>query len=230
MKCFSRAVIGSLISEYPGYSLISDCDSVRDCFLMICVFFKRPVSHWFTGWVYANVIIHLSVGESPGYSPPLRWIITRYCRLWDPVKPIFELGCWQCCFHEKWINLFSIEVLETKRENYFQILSYFPAIYPETVTNNFNDEKDSLISAKKCKRQQFWKLKRSDSSVWNRRLQSTEENKWLRFTKDHKCSKMKNELTSIYCSKMNWLRKFTILNAVSCKTTLCVQTGTCLSI
>ena len=32
-------------------------------------FFKRPVSHWFTGWVYANVIIHLSVGESPGYSP-----------------------------------------------------------------------------------------------------------------------------------------------------------------
>ena len=31
VKCF---VIGSLISEYPGYSLISDRDSARDCFLM----------------------------------------------------------------------------------------------------------------------------------------------------------------------------------------------------
>ena len=85
-------MIGSLISEYPGYSLISNRDSVRDCFLIIWGFFKRPVSHWFTGWVYANVIIHLSVGESPGYSPsrecssvnilvyspPLRWIITCY--------------------------------------------------------------------------------------------------------------------------------------------------------
>ena len=27
-----HAVIGSLISEYPGYSLISDRDSVHDCF------------------------------------------------------------------------------------------------------------------------------------------------------------------------------------------------------
>ena len=85
-------MIGSLIIEYPGYSLISDRDSARDCCLMISVFLKRPVSHWFTGWVYANVIIHLSVGESRGYSPrrirgsmnilvyspPLRWIITRY--------------------------------------------------------------------------------------------------------------------------------------------------------
>ena len=87
-------MIGSLISEYLGYcvfadisrsSLISNRDSARDCFLMIWVFFKRSVSHWFTGWVYANVIIHLSVDESPVYSPgilvyspPLRWIITRY--------------------------------------------------------------------------------------------------------------------------------------------------------
>ena len=33
-------MIGSLISEYPGYSLISDRDSARDCFSMIWVFFK----------------------------------------------------------------------------------------------------------------------------------------------------------------------------------------------
>ena len=44
-SCFSRAVIGSLISEYPGYSLISDRDRARDCFLMIWLFFKRPVSY-----------------------------------------------------------------------------------------------------------------------------------------------------------------------------------------
>ena len=36
------------------------------------------LAHWFAGWVYANVIIHLSVGESQVYSPPLRWIITQY--------------------------------------------------------------------------------------------------------------------------------------------------------
>ena len=33
-------MIGSLISECPGYSLISDRDSARDCFLMIWDFFK----------------------------------------------------------------------------------------------------------------------------------------------------------------------------------------------
>ena len=37
---FLSAVIGSLISEYPGYSLISDCDSARDCFSMIWFFLK----------------------------------------------------------------------------------------------------------------------------------------------------------------------------------------------
>ena len=31
--------------KYPGYSLISDRDSARECFLMIWDFFKRPVSH-----------------------------------------------------------------------------------------------------------------------------------------------------------------------------------------
>ena len=81
-------MIGSLISEYPGYSLISNRDSARDCFLMIWGFFKRSVSHWFTGWVYANVIIHLSVGESPLYSPPLRWIITRYL--------LYGIYAWRC--------------------------------------------------------------------------------------------------------------------------------------
>ena len=38
--CFSRAVIGSLISEYPGYSLISDRDSARECFFNDLGFFK----------------------------------------------------------------------------------------------------------------------------------------------------------------------------------------------
>ena len=33
-------MIGSLISEYPGYSLISDRESARDCFLMILIFLK----------------------------------------------------------------------------------------------------------------------------------------------------------------------------------------------
>ena len=36
----SHFVIGSLISEYPGYSLISDRDSARNCFLMILLFLK----------------------------------------------------------------------------------------------------------------------------------------------------------------------------------------------
>ena len=57
-------MIGSLISEYPEYSLISDRDSARNCFLMILLFLK---SLFLTGWLYANVIIHLSVGESPEY-------------------------------------------------------------------------------------------------------------------------------------------------------------------
>ena len=65
----SRTVTGSLISEYPGYSLMSDRDSVRVCFLMILFFFEKHVSHLFTGWLYVNVIIHLIVGESPGYLP-----------------------------------------------------------------------------------------------------------------------------------------------------------------
>ena len=38
--CFSRAVIGSLIGEYPGHSLISDRYSARDCFLIIWFFLK----------------------------------------------------------------------------------------------------------------------------------------------------------------------------------------------
>ena len=116
-------MIGSLISEYPGYSLISDRDSARDCFLMNWDFFKRPVSHWFTGRVYANVIIHLSVGESPRYSPrrnrgsvnilvyspPLRWIITRYLP--------FGIHAWRCArffqiqgiFH--YLRAFKTEIL-----------------------------------------------------------------------------------------------------------------------
>ena len=40
VKCFLCTVIGSLISEYPGYSLISDRDSARDCLLMNWVFLK----------------------------------------------------------------------------------------------------------------------------------------------------------------------------------------------
>ena len=33
--------------------------------------------------------------------------------------PVFKIGCWQCCLHEKWIKLFCIEVLETI--SYFNI-------------------------------------------------------------------------------------------------------------
>ena len=113
-------MIGSLTS--PGYSRISDRDSARDCFLMIWFFFKEnPVSHWFTGWVYANVIIHLSIGESQGYSPrrirgsvyilvyslPLRWIITRYLlfsiHAWPYARFFQKQGhamlcyTWLCC-------------------------------------------------------------------------------------------------------------------------------------
>ena len=33
--------------------------------------------------------------------------------------PVFKIGCWQCCLHEKWIKLFCIEVLETNP--YFNI-------------------------------------------------------------------------------------------------------------
>ena len=33
-------MIDSLISEYPGYSLISDRDSMHNCFLMIWFFLK----------------------------------------------------------------------------------------------------------------------------------------------------------------------------------------------
>ena len=89
---------------------------------MIWVFFKKnPVSHWFTGWVYANFIIHLSVGESQGYSPrrirgsvyilvyslPLRWIITRYLlfsiHAWPYARFFQKQGhamlcyTWLCC-------------------------------------------------------------------------------------------------------------------------------------
>ena len=73
MKCFSRAVIGSLISEYPGYSLISDCDSVRDCFLMIWVFLKGlfltdslvgyMLTLLFTSVLVKSQDIHLHFGE-----------------------------------------------------------------------------------------------------------------------------------------------------------------------
>ena len=52
-------------------------------------------------------------------------------------------------------KLFLIEVLvpETRREKYFQILSYFPVSTSmfklELVNNNFNDEKESLISRRR---------------------------------------------------------------------------------
>ena len=36
----NSTVIGSLISEYPGYSLVSDRDSACNYFLMIWFFFK----------------------------------------------------------------------------------------------------------------------------------------------------------------------------------------------
>ena len=80
-----------------------------------------------------------------------------------PVKPVLEIGCWQCYYHEKLIKLFCIEVLETKREfsqvfSNFLLFPYFNTdVQPELINNNFADEKESLISSKKCKRQQFRK-------------------------------------------------------------------------
>ena len=35
--------------------------------------------------VYTKTIIHLSVGESGVYLPPLRWIIVNYCEFWKHV-------------------------------------------------------------------------------------------------------------------------------------------------
>ena len=50
-------------------------------------------------------------------------------------------------------KLFCIDVLETKREKYFQNLSYFPYfnidVQPELVNGNFNDEKESLMSRRR---------------------------------------------------------------------------------
>ena len=60
--CFSRAVIGSLISEYPGHSLISDRDSARDCFLMIWFFLKRPVlTDSLVGYMLALIFTSVSL-------------------------------------------------------------------------------------------------------------------------------------------------------------------------
>ena len=76
-------MIGSLISEYPGYSLISDRDSACDCFLNDLVFFflKACFSlvHWLgICWRYYSPQCRWKprIFTLPHY-PPLRWIITR---------------------------------------------------------------------------------------------------------------------------------------------------------
>ena len=53
-----------------------------------------------------------------------------------------------------------------------ELFPYFKInVQPELLNNSFNDEKVSLILSRKCKRRQC-----TDLSVWNRWLQSTEEN------------------------------------------------------
>ena len=67
-------------------------------------------------------------------------------------------------------------------------------------------KKNCQVSLKKCKRQQC-KERKSNQSVWNRWLQSTEKNDFnLR-----KTINAPNELTSI-CSKMSWLQRVTTPN------------------
>ena len=100
-----------------------------------------------------------------------------YCTLWD-----FEIqiGCWQCCYHEELIKL--IEILTTGDEEgevfpNFELFPYFNIdVQPELVNNNFIDEKESLISSKKCKQQQFKKRNLTWDYGIDRWLQSTEGN------------------------------------------------------
>ena len=66
-------MIGSLISEYPGYSLISDRDSARDCFLISCFFLNSVfltdslvgymLTLLFTSVLVKDQDIHLHFGE-----------------------------------------------------------------------------------------------------------------------------------------------------------------------
>ena len=57
---------------------------------LLSLYFLKKVTLWTASYsacvVYTKTIIHLSVGESGGYLPPLRWIIVNY---WQTVSSIF---------------------------------------------------------------------------------------------------------------------------------------------
>ena len=44
--------------------ILSLCKKARRKMKKKYIFWQKRVSHWFAGWVYANVIIHFSFGES----------------------------------------------------------------------------------------------------------------------------------------------------------------------
>ena len=64
-------------------------------------------------------------------------------------------------------------------------------VQPELVNNNFNDEKESLISRRRNANDNSSNQKtRSDLSVWIRWQPLTGINDFNRFTKNNKCSNM----------------------------------------
>ena len=94
-------------------------------------------------------------------------------------------------------KLFRIEVLGEEGEIFpnFELLPCFNIdVQPELVNNNFNDEKESLISRRRNandRNSSNQKLKtKSDLSVWIRWQPSTGKNDFNRFTKNIKCSNM----------------------------------------
>ena len=93
---------------------------------------------------------------------------------------------------------FYIEVLETKREKYFQILSLLSSIFQHWCSaragkQQFQWRKESLISCQRNANDNSSKEKmKSDLrlSVWSRLLLSTEKNYLNWFIKNSKCSNM----------------------------------------
>ena len=74
----------------------------------------------------------------------------------------------------------------------FELLpSFHIDVQPELVDNNFNDEKQSLISRRRNADDKSSNQKtKSDPSVWIRRQPLTGKNGFNRFTKNNKCSNM----------------------------------------
>ena len=74
----------------------------------------------------------------------------------------------------------------------FELLPCFNIdVQPELVNNNFNDEKESLISRRRNANDNSSNQKtKSDLSVWIRWQPSTGKNDFNRFTKNNKCCNM----------------------------------------